>query len=250
MASHRLQGKVALVTGGSRGIGAETARQLAAEGATVAVSYNASADRAEALVSEITAAGGKAHAFQSNAGDASAPAQLIDRVTAEFGKLDILVNNAGVFIGGPISESGPEPYAQNFDVNVRGVYETTRAAVGQINDGGRIINIGSALGTSSMPGVSAYNATKAAVDSFSRTWAKELAPRGITVNTVSPGSIDTEMNPSDNEVNPSADYQRSLNPLGRFGTPADIAAAVTFLAGPDTSFITGANIPVDGGWTA
>ena len=198
-----LSGKIALVTGGSRGIGAETARQLAAEGATVAISYNASAERAKAVVHAIEAAGGKAQAFQSNAGDANAPQQLVDEVTKAFGGLDILVNNAGVFIGGPIAEADAESFGQNFDVNVRGVYETTRAAVGKIRNGGRIINIGSFLGSKSMPGVSAYNATKAAVDSFSRTWAKELVDRQITVNTVSPGSIDTEMNPGDAEVNPS-----------------------------------------------
>ncbi len=245
-----LLGKLALVTGGSRGIGAETARRLAAEGATVAISYNASPDRAEAVVEEIEAAGGTAKAFQSDASDAAAPQRLVDAVTAEFGQLDILVNNAGVFIGGPIAEAGPESFAQNFDTNVRGVYETTRVAVGKIRDGGRIINIGSFLGSTSMPGVSAYNATKAAVDSFSRTWAKELVGRKITVNTVSPGSINTEMNPGDAEVNPSADYQRTLNPMGRFGTAADIAHAVVFLAGPNTDFITGINLLVDGGASA
>ncbi len=245
-----LSGKLALVTGGSRGIGAETARQLAAEGATVAISYNSSPDRAEAVVEEITAAGGKAKAFRSNAADASAPQRLIDEVTGEFGHLDILVNNAGVFIGGPIGEAGADSFADNFDVNVRGVYETTRVAVNKIKDGGRIINIGSFLGTKSMPGVSAYNATKAAVDSFSRTWAKELVGRKITVNTVSPGSINTEMNPGDAEVNPSADYQRTLNPMARYGKPADIAHAVVFLAGPNTDFITGINLLVDGGASA
>ena len=243
----RLTNKIALVTGGSRGIGAETARQLAAQGASVAITYNASADQANAVVADINGNGGRAKAFQANAGASGAADKLIRDVLAEFGGLDILVNNAGVFIGDALGEDGA--YASNFDVNVRGVYETTRAAAPHLREGGRIINIGSFLGKKSLPGFGAYNATKAAVDSLSRTWAHELASRKITVNTVAPGSIDTEMNP-DSDQNPGAEFQKSLNPQGRYGQPADIAAVVAFLAGPDTSFITGANIAVDGGVSA
>ena len=245
--SSRLSNKVALVTGGSRGIGAETARQLAAQGAAVAITYNTSANEAEAVAAEITQSGGRAKAFQAHAGQAGAADQLIQAVTSEFGGLDILVNNAGVFVPDAL---GDDPaYDANFSVNVRGVYETTRAAAPHLREGGRVINIGSFLGKKSLPGYGAYNATKAAVDSLTRTWAHELASRQITVNTVAPGSIDTAMNP-DSPDNPGAEFQKGLNPMGRYGKPADIAAAVTFLAGPDTGFITGANIPVDGGVSA
>ena len=243
-----LSGKVALITGGSRGIGAETARQLAADGATVAISYNSSGGAAEAVVKQITDAGGRARAFQADSSNPQQSAQLVEQVAAAFGGLDILVNNAGVFVGDALTDDGA--YEANFDVNVRGVYTTTRAAAPHLREGGRIVNIGSFLGKKSLPGFGAYNATKAAVDSFSRTWAHELASRKITVNTVSPGSIDTDMNPADADKNPGADFQRSLNPMGRYGKPADIAAAVRFLASPAANFITGANIPVDGGVSA
>ena len=245
--SLRLANKVALVTGGSRGIGAETARQLAAQGATVAITYNASAEEAEAVAQEISAGGGRAKAFQAHAGEQGAADRLLQNVVAEFGGLDILVNNAGVFVPDGLGED--PAYATNFDVNVRGVYETTRAAVPHLREGGRVINIGSFLGKKSLPGYGAYNATKAAVDSFSRTWAHELAAKQITVNTVAPGSIDTAMNP-DSPENPGAEFQKGLNPMARYGKPADIAAAVVFLAGPEANFITGANIPVDGGVSA
>lgn len=245
--SNRLANKVALVTGASRGIGAETARQLAAQGASVAITYNKSADEAEAVAQRINGAGGRAKAFRAHAGEAGAADGVVQAVVAEFGGLDILVNNAGVFIPDAL---GDDPaYSPNFDVNVRGVYETTRAAVPHLREGGRVINIGSFLGKKSLPGYGAYNATKAAVDSFSRTWAHELASRQITVNTVSPGSIDTAMNP-DSPENPGAEFQKSINPMGRYGKPADIAAAVVFLAGPEANFVTGANIPVDGGVSA
>lgn len=242
--------KVALVTGASRGIGAATARKLAAAGASVALTYHRSKDAAEMVVADIEAAGGRAAAFRADAADPSSAALLIQAVLTEFGHLDILVNNAGAFVPGPIAESGLATYAGNFDINVRGVHELTRAAVPHLRDGGRVITIGSGYGTRPQPGTGAYAASKAAVVAFGKAWAKELAPRRITVNTVSPGSIDTEMNPADASVNPSADGQRAGTPLGHFGTPEDIAAAVAFLAGPDAAFVTGANLPVDGGYTA
>ncbi|NJO87108.1 MAG: SDR family oxidoreductase [Lewinella sp.] len=242
--------KYALVTGGSRGIGAATAKALAAQGATVAISYNSSPEQAEAVVAIIQAAGGKLQPFQSQtAPDPVAVHLLVEGVVEKFGKLDILVNNAGVFVGGPLNESALDAYEQNFNVNVRGVYETTRAAISRFNDGGRIINIGSFLSTSAFPGVSAYGATKAAVAGLTRSWAKEFAGRKITVNTLHPGSIDTEMNP-DNESNPTAGFQKSLNPLGRYGTAEEIAAAVVFLAADEASFVTGADLYVDGGASA
>ena len=245
-----LEGKIALVTGGSRGIGAAIAKSLASQGAAVAISYNSSPDRAQQVVEEITANGGEAVAIQSNAASADGHQHLIEQVVNKWQKgIDILVNNAGVFAVGNLEDSGVDVYNQNFDLNVKGVYETTRAAVPHVNQHGRIINIGSSVSEYAFPGASAYVATKAAVAGLARSWAKELAPKQITVNTVNPGSINTEMNP-DIPENDFAAFQKSLNPMGRYGTPEEIAAAVTFLAGPGASFITGATLNVDGGLTA
>ncbi|MEM9849557.1 MAG: 3-oxoacyl-ACP reductase family protein [Bacteroidota bacterium] len=245
-----LEGKIALVTGGSRGIGAATAKLLAERGAKVAISYNSSADSANAVVADIQAAGGEAVAIQADGADKDAPQKLVAAVANQWGAgIDILVNNAGRFLTGTLAETGVEVYEQNFDLNVRGVYETTRAAVPHLNEDGRIINIGSSVANFAFPGASAYGATKAAVVGLTRSWAKELAGKRITVNTVHPGSINTEMNP-DVPENDFAAYQKSLNPLGRYGTPREIAATVVFLASPDASFITGSEVTVDGGMTA
>lgn len=245
-----LNNKIALVTGGSRGIGAATAKRLAQQGAKVAISYNNSKEAADLVVSEIKAKGGEAIAVQANGADNQAPQQLIEAVIQEWNAgIDILVNNAGVFATGNLAESGVEVYDQNFNLNVRGVYETTRAAVPHLNEQGRVINIGSSIAHYAFPGASAYGATKAAVAGLSRSWAKELAPRQITVNTVHPGSINTEMNP-DIPENDFAAYQKTLNPLGRYGSPDDIAAAVSYLASPDAGFVTGSELTVDGGLTA
>ena len=248
-----LTNKVALVTGASRGIGAETARQLASSGATVAITYNASAEQAEGVVREIEAAGGTARAFRANAGEPSDARRLVDDVVAAFGALDIVVANAGRFAPGMIGDDAGadgDAYRDNFDVNVRGVYALVDAAAPRLRDAGRVVLVGSGYGTRPQPGTSAYAATKAAVAAMGRGWAKELAPRQITVNTVSPGSVDTAMNPADAGVNPSADGQRAGTPLGRFGRPEEIAAVIAFVASPAASFLTGAEIPVDGGYTA
>lgn len=244
-----LRNKTALVTGGSRGIGAAIAKSLAGQGARVAISYNRNADRAEQVVSHITSAGGTAVAIQADAASTDGPQQLITQAVDRLGKLDILVNNAGVVAYGSIEESDATTYDANFDVNVKGVYETTRAAVPHLNDKGRIINIGSAVGQRAFAGASAYGATKAAVAGLARSWAKELAGRGVTVNTVNPGSIDTEMNP-DHADNPGAEMQRGMNPMGRYGTAEELAAAVVFLASDEASFVTGTELNVDGGFTA
>lgn len=245
-----LSNKIAIVTGASRGIGAACARRLANAGATVAITYSSSLEQAEEVVRSIESDGGRARAFQSDATDVAAAARLVADVVAAFGRLDILVNNAGAFVGGAIAESTLDTYDGNFDTNVRGVHELMRAAAPQLSDGGRVITVGSGYGTRPPAGAGAYAASKAAVEALGKAWAKELAPRRITVNTVSPGSVDTTMNPADASVNPSADAQRDATPLGHFGTPDDIAVAVAFLAGPDAGFITGANLPVDGGYTA
>lgn len=245
-----LSNKIALVTGASRGIGAATAKLLAKQGAKVAISYNRSKEQAQKVVEEINAVGGEAVAFQADGSAPDAPSKLINDVTSHWQSgIDILVNNAGVFSTGSLAESGVEVYEKNFNLNVRGVYETTRAAVPHLNKNGRIINIGSSVAHFAFPGASAYGATKAAVAGLSRSWAKELAANQITVNTVHPGSINTDMNP-DVPENDFATFQKSLNPLGRYGTPHEIAAAVAFLASPDAGFITGSELTVDGGLTA
>ena len=241
-----LQNKVALVTGASRGIGAAIARDLASDGATVILTYNSSAEQAEAVAKEITTAGGRAEARRFNARQTDGAGDFLASIAADHGGLDILVNNAGVYVTAPLSDSDANTLDDNFAVNVRGVHETTRAALPHLRDNGRIINIGSGVAYRAFPGAAAYGASKAAVNAMARSWAKELGERGITVNTVNPGSIDTEMNPADGEY---GDFQRSLNVFGRYGRPEEISSVVAFLAGPRASFITGASINVDGGFT-
>ncbi len=246
--SNNLAGTVALVTGGSRGIGAGIARRLAAEGADVAITYASRADAAHAVVAEIQAAGRRGLAIQADAADATVLTAAVDKVAAEFGRLDILVNNAGVYDTKPIEDFSIEDFDRIVAVNVRAVFVATKAAVPHMRDGGRIISMGSGLAERMpFPGVAAYAMTKAAVAALMQGLARELAGRGITVNTIHPGSIDTDMNPGDG---PYADFQRSLSAVGRYGTADDIAGAVAYLAGPDSGFITGAALKVDGGFCA
>lgn len=245
-----LTGKVALVTGGSRGIGAATAQRLARAGATVALSYNASPDRAQAVVDEITQSGGTAQAYQADAADAGAVAGLVEQVVADHGGLDILVNNAGVYRTAPVQEMTDADYDATLDVNVRGVFAAVRAAAPHLRDNGRVVNVGSVVADTSFPGHAIYGASKAAVAAISGVVAKELGGRGITVNTVHPGPIDTEMNPADPDQNPAAETMASFTALGRYGTADEIAEAVTFFASPAASYITGAELAVDGGMTA
>jgi 3-oxoacyl-[acyl-carrier protein] reductase len=243
-----LKSKVALVTGGSRGIGAAIVRRLAHEGADVAFTYSQSAKAAGALVKEIAGSGVKAKAYLADAAAPKSLPRLLAKVLKDFGKLDILVNNAGVFLGGRIGDIKAADYERVRRINVDAVFALTNAAVKKMKAGGRIINISSVLGERAAgPDMGVYNATKFAVTGFSRSWAKDLGEKGILVNAVQPGPIDTELNPESGE---SAAYQKARTALSRFGRPEEIAGAVAFLAGPDATYITGATLNVDGGWNA
>jgi 3-oxoacyl-[acyl-carrier protein] reductase len=243
-----LTNKAALVTGGSRGIGAAIAKRLAADGASVAITYTKGAEAAQSVVATIQQAGGKAIAIQADAADANAVKAAVEKAVATFGRLDVLVNNAGTAIPRPFEETPLEELDRVIDVNVRGVFLTTQAALKHLKDGGRIINIGSCLGERMMtPGLVAYSATKGAVKMFTQGLARELGDRAITVNNVQPGPIDTELNPAASEW---ATPQIANTVLKRYGTVDEVAALVAFIAGPESSYITGANLTVDGGTNA
>ncbi|KQP74789.1 oxidoreductase [Methylobacterium sp. Leaf111] len=248
--SHPLTGKVSLVTGGSRGIGAAIVRRLARDGADVAFSYSASQERAEDIVREVEALGRRAVAIKADQASADEVESLVRKAHAELGRLDILINSAGVFVTGRVDDPNVDRAAfdRQLDVNVKGVAAVVRAAVPVMTDGGRIVSIGT-TGAVHIPfaGAADYVATKAAVAAYTRGWARDLGPRNITVNVVQPGAINTDMNPQDG---PFAETLKGLAALGRYGQPEDIAAAVAFLAGPDAGYITGATLNVDGGQTA
>ena len=246
----QLEGKVALVTGGSRGIGAATAQRLARDGAAVAISYNASPERARQVVEAIREGGGTAEAFQADAADVASAVGLVDRVIERFGRLDVLVNNAGIYATAPTGEATDEHFAALIDVNVRGVFALVRAAAEHMTEEGRIVNIGSVNARTGFPGNGVYSASKAALGAMTRVWAKEFGGKGITVNTLLPGPIDTEMNPADPDRNPMAPTITSFTALGRYGTADEVAATVAFLASHDAAYITGADVIVDGGMTA
>ena len=249
--SKLLEGKVALVTGGSRGIGAAIARALAKDGADVAISYASSKDRAEAVAEELKGFGVRAKAFQADQGNTDEVGNLVAAVGAHFGRVDILVNNAGVLVLGQVHDraNNLDGLDRMFDINVRGVAVAVRAVAPLMADGGRIISIGSVVGESTpFAGAADYSGTKAALLGLSRGWARDLGPRGITVNTVQPGPIDTDMNPA--ESGEFSDAQKAFTALGRYGTADEVAAAVAFLASPNASYITGSAITVDGGFNA
>ncbi|MFV2104374.1 SDR family NAD(P)-dependent oxidoreductase [Micromonospora sp. LOL_024] len=244
----RLSGRVALVTGGSRGIGAAVARRLAEDGIDVAFTYRAAEDSAKSVAADILASGRTSLSIRGDSADPAAVLGAVEQTVAEMGRLDILVNNAGVFAGGPIEAISLDDLDRAVAVNVRGVFLATQAAVRHMGEGGRIINIGSSFANRvPTPGVSAYAMTKSAVNGLTRALARELGPRGITVNLILPGSTDTEMNPADSA---NADAQRSHIALGRYAAPADVAATVSHLVGDGGRHITGASIAIDGGATA
>jgi 3-oxoacyl-[acyl-carrier protein] reductase len=246
--SKKLAGKVALVTGGSRGIGAAIAKRLAAEGARVAITYATGAGPAAAVVKEIEANGGIAAAVQADAACASAVRDAVEQTVDRLGRLDILVNNAGTAIPKPFEEATLEEMDRVIDINIRGVFVATQAALKHMKEGGRIINIGSCVGERMMtPGLTPYAATKGAVKMFTQGLARELGGRAITVNNVQPGPIDTELNPAASEW---ATPQIANTALKRYGSVEDIAALVSFVAGPEAGYITGANLTVDGGTNA
>jgi 3-oxoacyl-[acyl-carrier protein] reductase len=244
----KLANKVALVTGGSRGIGAAIAKRLATDGASVAITYAKDARAASAVVKAIELSGGKAIAIQADAADAKAVKEAVDKVVEAFGRLDVLVNNAGTAIPKTFAETTLEEMDRVIDINVRGVFTTTQAALKHMKDDGRIINIGSAVGERvQTPGLVPYSATKGAVKIFTQGLSREVGGRGITVNNVQPGPIDTDLNPASGDW---AVPQKAVTALNRYGRADEVAALVAFVAGPDSSYITGANLTVDGGMNA
>lgn len=242
-----LAGRRALVTGGSRGIGAEIVRRLAADGAAVAFTYGSSAAEADKLAAEIAADGGTSVAIQADSGDPEQVARAIDETVAQLGGLDILVNNAGVAYIGDVESLTMEQFDRLVAINVKGVFAAIQRALPHLGTIGRIINIGS-INADRVPGpgLSIYAMSKAAVAGLTRGLARELGPRGITVNNIQPGPVATDMNP---EVGEFADSLREVMALGRYGQPRDIASVVSYLAGPEAAYVTGANWNVDGGFT-
>jgi 3-oxoacyl-[acyl-carrier protein] reductase len=243
-----LTGKVALVTGGSRGIGAGIAKRLARDGAAVAITYSRGADAAAAVVKAIEEAGGKAMAIHADASDADAVRDAVQTTVQTLGRLDVLVNNAGMVIPMRVEETDLADFDRVFAVNVRGTFVATKEALRHMKPGGRIIMIGSCVGEHVLiPDMAPYSATKGAIKMFTQGLARELGARGITVNNIQPGPIDTDLNPSTDEW---AIPQKANVPLDRYGSVEEVAALVSFVAGPESSYVNGANLTVDGGTNA
>ncbi|MHA6627674.1 SDR family NAD(P)-dependent oxidoreductase [Pseudonocardia sichuanensis] len=243
-----MNGRVALVTGGSRGIGAAIALRLARDGADVAITYQSAEGLAAQVVEEIEALGRRALAVRADSADPDAVRGAVDAVVAELGGLDVLVNNAGVFPYGPFEEVGLDELDRTLAIHVKAAFVAAQAAAPHMGEGGRIISIGSNLAERvPFPGIALYAMTKSALLGYTRALARELGPRGITVNVVQPGSTDTDMNPADAD---GAAHQRSLTALGRYQTPDELAATVAHLAGPGGRTITGASLLVDAGTNA
>jgi 3-oxoacyl-[acyl-carrier protein] reductase len=244
----KLTNKVALVTGGSRGIGAAIAKRLAADGASVAITYTKGAEAAGWVVKDIERAGGKAIAIQADGTDAGAVKAAVEKTVAALGQLDVLVNNAGTAIPKKFEDTTLEEMDHMIDLNFRGVLVATQEALKHMNNGGRIIMIGSCVGERMMtPGLVPYSATKGAVKMFTQGLSREVGDRGITVNNVQPGPIDTDLNPAEGDW---ATPQKAMTALNRYGTVAEVAALVAFVASSEASYITGANLTVDGGTNA
>jgi 3-oxoacyl-[acyl-carrier protein] reductase len=243
-----LNNRVALVTGGSRGIGAAIAKRLAADGANVAITYTKGANAAASVVKEIERTGRKAIAIQADATDAGAVEAAVEKTIATLGQLDVLVNNAGTAISKKFEETTLEEIDHMLSLNVRGALVATQAALKYMKNGGRIIMIGSSVGERNMtPGLAAYSATKGAIKMFTQGLSREVGDRGITVNNVQPGPIDTDLNPAAGDW---AAPQKANTALNRYGTVDEVAALVAFVAGPEAAYITGANLTVDGGTNA
>lgn len=241
-----LKGKVALVTGASRGIGRAIAVGLVREGASVAVNYSRDAEGAKKVVAEIESNGGKAFAVQADVGRISEVGRLFDETIARFDRLDILVNNAGVMFSKPVADVSEAEFDRIFDVNVKGLFFACQQAAKRLADGGRIINISSSTTARPMPAYGAYVATKGAVEQLTRSLAGELGRRGITVNAVSPGPTETELF-TDGKTPEQIERFAKLSPFGRLGRPPEIAEVVAFLAGDAAGWVTGQNIRVNGG---
>jgi 3-oxoacyl-[acyl-carrier protein] reductase len=246
--THSLRGKIALVTGGSRGIGAAIAKRLAADGASVAITYARDAASASAVVEAIEAAGGKAVAIQADAAAPEAIRSAVEKAVAALGKLDVLVNNAGTAIPKPFVDTTLEEMDHVINLNIRGLFVTTQVALKHMNDNSRIIMIGSCVGERNLtPGLAAYAATKGAVKMFAQSLSREVGSRGITVNNVQPGPIDTDLNPASGDW---ATPQKAVTALNRYGHVDEVAALVAFVASSESAYITGANLTVDGGTNA
>jgi 3-oxoacyl-[acyl-carrier protein] reductase len=246
--SKKLEGKIAFVTGGSRGIGAAIAKRLAADGAKVAITYTKGADAAASVVKTIQDAGGKAIAIAADSTTPGAVEAAIKKTVATFGGLDVLVNNAGTAIPKKFEDTTLEELDSLIDLNIRGAFIATHAALKKMKNGGRIIMIGSCVGERCMtPGLVPYSATKGAIKMFAQGLSREVGSRGITVNNIQPGPIDTDLNPASGDW---AAPQKAATALGRYGSVDEVAALVAFVASPEAAYITGANLTVDGGTNA
>ena len=244
--AHGLGGKVALVTGAARGIGRAIALRLAQDGAAVVVNYSGSVKQAEETVAEIEKAGGKAVAVLADVSRVADVKRLFDAAVERYGRIDILVNNAGVMFTKPVAEVGEEEFDRLFAVNVKGTFFCCQEAARRMADGGRVVNFSSSTTALMLPGYAAYVATKGAVEQLSHVLAKELGPKGITVNVVSPGPTDTELFGQGKTEEQKQVFAR-MAALGRLGTPGDIAAVVAMLVGPDAGWVTGQNVRANGG---
>lgn len=246
--SNRFEGKVALVTGGSRGIGAAIAKRLAEEGADVVLTYGGSKDKAEAVAADIQAMGRKSEAIHCDASQRGATAAVIADVAERYGRLDVLVNNAGVYPLTSLAKCTDEVWDQMLAVNLTAVFEGLRAAYQVMGAGGSIVTIGSVAGDAAqMPGVGVYSSSKAGVELITRAAGREFGRKGIRANVIQPGPIDTDMNPADGQ---NAEIQKMMVPLGRYGEADEVASAVLFLASDEASYINGTTLKVCGGMTA